>query len=88
MRGLHSRCIGSPITIKRHTHARGVRGMLPQENFDKNSVIWCNLGIPRYVITILKINNLKVTKSTTTESNCHIFSLTNIDVHAILNFSI
>ena len=31
------------------------------ENFDKNSAIWCNLGIPKYVITILKINNLKMT---------------------------
>ena len=58
--------------------------MFPSENFDKNSAIWCNLGIPKYVISILKINNFKVTKSTTTEINCHIFSPTNIDVHAIL----
>ena len=62
----------------------GGSGMLPWENFDKNSAIWCNLGIPKYVITILKINNFKATKSTTTEFNCHIFSPTNIDVHAIL----
>ena len=67
MRGLHSRCIGSPVTIQRHTHARGGPGACsPRENFDKNSTIWCNLGIPKYVITILKINNFKVTKSTTT----------------------
>ena len=51
----------------------GSGGMLPLENFDKNSAIWDNLGIPKYVITILKINNFKVTKSTTTEFNCHIF---------------
>ena len=37
------------------------------------------------MITILKINNFKVTKSTTTEFNCHNFSPTNLDVHAILN---
>ena len=58
--------------------------MLPRENFDKNSAIWCNLGIPKYVITILKINDFKVSKSTTTKFNCHIFSPTNIDVHVIL----
>ena len=26
-------------------------GMLPRENFDKNGVIWCNVGVPKYVIT-------------------------------------
>ena len=62
----------------------GSGGMLSLENFDKNSAIWCNLGIPKYVITILKINNFKVTKSTTTEFNCYIFFPTNIDVHAIV----
>ena len=62
----------------------GLGGMLPRENFDKNGAIWCNLG-SKYVITILKINNFKVTKSTTTEFNCHNFSPTNLDVHAILN---
>ena len=51
----------------------GSGGMLPRENFDKIGAIWCNLGIPKNVITILKINNFKVTKSTTTELNCHIF---------------
>ena len=51
----------------------GSGGMLPRENFDKMSGIWCNLGVPKYVFTILKINNFKVTKPTTTEINCHIF---------------
>ena len=51
----------------------GVRGHVPLENFDKNRAVWCNLGVPKYVITILKINTFKVTKSTTTELNCHIF---------------
>ena len=62
----------------------GSGGILPQENCDKNSAIWCTLGFPKYVITILKINNFKFTKSTTTKFNCHIFSPTNIDVHAYL----
>ena len=35
----------------------------PGENFDKNRAVWCNLGVPKYVITILKINTFKVTKS-------------------------
>ena len=51
----------------------GSGGMLPRDNFDKMSAIWCNLDVPKYVFTILKINNFKVTKSTTTELNCHIF---------------
>ena len=46
--------------------------MLPREKFDKNGAIWCNLSIPKNVNAILKINNFKVTKSTTTELNCHI----------------
>ena len=25
--------------------------MLPSENFDKNGAIWCNVGVPKYVIT-------------------------------------
>ena len=35
-------------------------GMLPRENFDKNGAIWCNLGVPKYAITKLKINIFKV----------------------------
>ena len=58
--------------------------MLPRENFDKNGAIWCNLGVPKYAITQLKINNLKVNKSTTTKVICHIFFLRfNLDVHVI-----
>ena len=45
--------------------------MLPQKVFDKNGVIWCNVGVPKYVITNLKINNFKDNKSTT-KLNCHI----------------
>ena len=37
--------------------------MLPRENFDKNGAIWCNLGVPKYAITKLKISNFKVNKS-------------------------
>ena len=40
--------------------------MLPQEIFDKNGAIWCNLGVPKYAITKVKINHFKVNKSTTT----------------------
>ena len=72
-RGLHSKCIGSRVTIKRHTDARGPGACSPRESFDKNGAIWCNLGVPKNVITILKIINFKVTKSTRTELNCHIF---------------
>ena len=41
--------------------------MLPRENFDKNGAIWCNLGVPKYAITKLKINNFKLKQSTTTK---------------------
>ena len=47
--------------------------MLPLENLDKNGAIWCNLGVPKYAITKLKISNFKVNKSTTTKVNCHTF---------------
>ena len=63
--------------------AGGSLGMLPQENFDKNGAMWCNLSVPKYAITKLKINNFKVNKSTTTKVNCHIFSEINLDVHVI-----
>ena len=53
---------------------KGSGGMLPRENFDKNGAIWCNLGVPMYAITKLKISNFKVDKSTTTKVNCHTFS--------------
>ena len=38
----------------------GSGGMLPREIFDKNGAIWCNLGIPKYAITKVKINHFKV----------------------------
>ena len=34
----------------------GSGGMLPRENFDKNGEFWYNLGVPKYAITKLKIN--------------------------------
>ena len=49
--------------------------MLPRENFDKNGAIWCNLGVPKYAITKLKINIFKVNKC--------IFPEVNLDVHVI-----
>ena len=39
-----------------HTVARGVRGHGPPENFDKNGAIW---GVPKYVITNLKIKKIE-----------------------------
>ena len=36
---------------------------------DKNGAIWRNMGVPKYVITNLKINNVKDNKSTTTKLN-------------------
>ena len=35
----------------------------PEKILDKNSAIWCNLGVPKYVITNLKIKNFKVNKT-------------------------
>ena len=32
---------------------------------NKNGAIWCKLDVPKYIITKLKINNLKDNKSTT-----------------------
>ena len=49
--------MGSTISIRSQTHARGVRG-----NFDKNGAIWCNLGVPKYAITKLKINTFMANK--------------------------
>ena len=57
--------------------------MLPRENFDKNGAICCNMGVPKYAITKLKISNFKVNKSTTTKVNCHISPEVNLDVNVI-----
>ena len=42
----------------------GVRGHTPQKIVDKNGVIW---GVPKYVITNLKINNFKEKMNKKTE---------------------
>ena len=56
------------------THMGPIWGVQPGSAWvDKNGAIWCNLGIPKYAITKLKISNFKVNKSTTTKVNCHIF---------------
>ena len=57
--------------------------MLPQENFDKNGAIWCNLGVPKYAITKLKINNFKVNKRITTKVIAIFIPEVNLDVHVI-----
>ena len=59
----------------------GSGGLLPGENFDKNGVIWCNLGVLKYAITKVKINHFKVNKSTTIKVNCHNSPEVNVDVH-------
>ena len=35
------------MTLCSHTVARGSGGMLPRIFFDKNGVIWCNVGRPK-----------------------------------------
>ena len=57
--------------------------MLPRENFEKNSVIWCNQGVPKSAFTKLKINNFKANKSTTTNLVAIFPSVINLDVHVI-----
>ena len=57
---MHSRRVGRPVTMWIHSHARGTRGHAPPERFDINGEIWCILGIPKYVIINLKINNLRI----------------------------
>ena len=32
----------------------------PDIFLDTNSAIWCNLGVPKYIITNLKINNVMI----------------------------
>ena len=46
----------------------------PPEKNDKNGAIWCNLGVPKYVITNLKSTILRI-RTKTTKLNCHIFVL-------------
>ena len=58
-------------------------GGIFRPTLDKNGAIWGNLGVPKYGFTNLKISNCKVTKSTTTKLNYHIFLSDQRDVHAI-----
>ena len=51
----------------------GGPGACSPENNDKNGAIWCSLGVPKYVITNLNINNFKYNKTTTKELNWQIF---------------
>ena len=57
----------------------GSGGMLPRENFDKNGSVLCNLGVPKYVITILKINTFQQQQNLI----AIFFSQINVEVHAI-----
>ena len=54
--------------------------------FDKNGVIWCNLGAPKYIITDLKINNFR--KKNQQENLIAIFhSPTNLDEHVSMKMN-
>ena len=76
--------MGSPVTIWSHICARGPGGMLPREKFDKNGAIWCNVVVPQFAITNRKTNNFKVTESTTTKHNRHMFHSDQFsDVHVM-----
>ena len=57
----------------------GSGGMLPRENFDKNGAVWCNSGIQKYVMTILKMNTFQQQQNLI----AIFFSQINVDVHAI-----
>ena len=60
--------------------------MVPQKIFDKNGVIWCNLGVPKYVITNLKINTFK--EKNQQENLIAIFlSPSNLDEHVSLKIN-
>ena len=60
--------------------------MLPQKCFDKNGVIWCNLGRPKYVINNLKIHNFK--EKTQKENLIAIFlSQTNLHKHVSMKIN-
>ena len=61
-RELHTRRLGSPVTMWFHTRTMGVRGHAPRIVFIKHGAIWCILSIPKHVIINLKINNVKDNK--------------------------
>ena len=58
-RELHTRRLGSPVTMWFHTRTMGVRGHAPRIVFIKNDANLCILSIPKHVIINLKINNVK-----------------------------
>ena len=59
-RRLHSRCVGRAVAIWSRTSARGPGVWSPNFFFEKHGAIWCNLGVPKYVITNVKITILRV----------------------------
>ena len=61
----------------------GPGGMVPRFFFYKNGAIWCNLGVLKYVITKLNINNFKVNYQQQENLIAIFFSQINLDVHAI-----
>ena len=61
----------------------GPGGMLPRENFDKNGAMWCNLSVPKYATTKLKINNFKVINQQQQKLIAISFPEVNLDVHVI-----
>ena len=58
-------------------------GMLPRENLIKTIPSWCNLGVPKYVITILKMNILRLLNQQQRNLIAIFFSQIHVDVHAI-----
>ena len=57
--------------------------MLPRENFDKNGAMCCNLSVPKYAITKLKINNLRLINQQQQKLIAIYFPEVNLDVHVI-----
>ena len=55
--------------------------MLPRKNFDKNGVIWCNLGVPKYVITVTLKSTILRKKEINPKRNWHIILNIILDEH-------
>ena len=53
------------------------------ENVDKNGAIWCNLGVPKYVITKLKIMILRLINQQQQKFIAIVFPAVNLDEHVI-----
>ena len=62
----------------------GSGGMVNRNKNDKNGAIWCNLGVPKYVIIKIKNHNFKRNKSNTTKLECIFSSPINEDVHVCM----